>query len=186
MSKKGYSLTEKQTRFAKNNIGLIFEFMKKRKLDERDYFDRLTPAYIDAVAEYCSNTNLQMEFDFEEFAYTALRTALATLTRKTPATPNKRIVNSFESMLFQLGGPGSFENEYAEDPAEQFARHEVVEAILQLITEKERDVLMMRADDGFSVVEIASQCGLTPNGVRSRFYRMRQRILSNVTLADLL
>lgn len=173
-------------RFIKDNNGLIFEFMKQRRLKERKYFDLLLPAYEEAAAKYYNDPNLQDEFDLKEFVDATLLVVLAERNRKKLSSPNEVVISSFGGVLFHMGTPYAFDGTgSAEDPAEQIARRDLVDSIFKLITDKEKDVLMMRVDRDCSIEEIAEQCGITPNCVRSRFYRMRNRIMTTLTVSEL-
>ena len=65
-------------------------------------------------------------------------------------------------------------------PADTFETREVVEKILDGLTSEERFLLVAKEVDGLTFDEIAAICGKSPEALRTRMSRMKERIRSSI------
>jgi RNA polymerase sigma-70 factor, ECF subfamily len=81
-----------------------------------------------------------------------------------------------EEQVSRLDGIVSMERP-PEDPSERAQAKDALEQILEKLPQQDRDLLMLKEVEGFSVQELAEMLGLNVNTVKVRLFRARGKIM---------
>lgn len=171
-----YPLTDEQRDFASKHIGLVYGFLHKNFLEEDDYFDIVVFGYLAAVQEYKENQRLNSRYSFSTIAWRLMKFSLfehykncSRPKRNAPLVSlNSKIDDSMQTLDSLLPDRQKHLHESATDNL-------YVLELMSYMTDKEQEVVKLKSF-GYTYREIAALCGLTPNGVGSRFSRLRRRL----------
>lgn len=88
-------LTENQRTFAETNHNLVEEYLKKKHLNENDYYDVVIFGYLRAVKQYDECAELR-RFKFQAIAFKAMDSALSKHYKAENAQKEHFVVLSLE------------------------------------------------------------------------------------------
>jgi len=162
---------EAQRIFAEKNLYRVFNFLKQKRLDEGEYFDEVIFRYMRSVQNYFERPELR-EYAFSTIVYYAMNSAVHNYRKKAARLKRCGVTVSIESDNFQLPDT-CFES--PEDYAKNMDNRKTIAAILDILNERETQILQMKAD-GFTHVEIAQFFQTTSRSVEGTIRRLRNRV----------
>lgn len=161
--------------FVEENHDLVIRFLRVHRLDEAEYYDVVIFAFMEAAKDYLSDPELQKKHDFAAVANRRMWFAYCKEVRhelRPVRYPHPICVESIEEI-------SSNDCERSgRDALELIIARDTLERLLPYITEKEMEVVRLRAQ-GYLDREIAGKYGISAKGIASRIYRMRRRIRAN-------
>jgi len=95
--------------------------------------------------------------------------------RKRKVRPLTYEADLSEDQVSRLDGVASAENP-PEDPAQRAEARDLLERMLDKLPEEDRQLLMLKEVEGFSVQELAEMLNLNVNTVKVRLFRSRARL----------
>ena len=167
-------LTEKESRFADRYGYLLNEMLEKCSLPMEDCFDSIALAFMRAVKSYFAQDDLQT-YGFEKIVRSILESKIKMLKKE-----NKPKACSFRSAVRTMQNSAApLYYQRSIDPEQEIEKKQTLEAIYSLITEDERDMLIMYSS-GSSDAEIASHFGLDPSSVGNKIKNIKRYIINNL------
>lgn len=166
-------MTKEEELFVENHHAFVKHFLSQHKLDEREYYDVVIFAFLSAVNDYFSKTELRKKYTFEQ---------IATRSMKYAYWANLR----YETRKARYPKPISMDQQHREfkmdtlkNPIEQIIENENIRELVSTFTESEKEIVILRLL-GYRTREIAERCGISIKGVHSRLYRLRKKIRCNM------
>lgn len=163
-------------RLVSENYHLIHTFLRVHRYHGDAYYDAAVDGLLEAARRFCKYPELQ-DLGFEAIAFRKMKDYVCSVTRKE--SRRREIVPTFS--LDQLISKPNYSFSIADlcDPT-QNTENTVVENLLlaemlSFLTEKEIEAYRLK-HSGYSYSEIASRCGINNFGVKSRFYRIRDKL----------
>lgn len=151
---EGYRLKPEEKAFAEENHGLIFKFLKQKKLDPSEYYDMAAEGYLIAVIKFYREERLK-KYRFSTIAYKSMYTVIS-----NEWEGRRRYQGHIAFSLDQEMENGDIYSYYIPDPVDHFRQIEQGETlkgllgqIMPLITVDQREILIMKLE-GFKIHEI--------------------------------
>lgn len=166
-------MTKEKEVFIERHHKIVGSFLKKRGLDEREYYDVVIFAFLSAVDDYFTKEELREKYVFEQIASQRMKYAYwANLRYETRGVRYPKPISLNQSG--EVDGA-----DYAiPDSVCWIMEDENIRELVSIFTEREKEVVRLRLL-GYRTCEIAEQCGITVQGVHSRLYRLRRKIRYN-------
>lgn len=142
--------------FAEEHYRLLLKFMADRKLGD-DFYGPLAEQYLKTVQIYLGDPKLQ-RYAFSTILWYRLQSTLMKIRRK-------ELREASNKPLEELPVEPSCTDEYGELWTE----------IQQEVSERQLELLKLKVL-GYSTKQIAAMHGCTPKAVRSRIYRIRNKL----------
>lgn len=153
-----------ESEFAAKQHGLVFSYLRKNNLDERDFYDVVVFGFLSAVQRYLSNPNLQ-RYRFSTIAWRSMQSSVSKELRANG-------VDKRNAQTVSLEGPISAQDELAietwlsrqNDVFLDFETGLLIKELERRVSRKQMDLLQMRID-GYSIRLIAKAHGMAERKV---------------------
>lgn len=151
----------------------MYRFLHYRELPVDEYYDIVIFGYLAAVQEYDEKPGLDDKFQFSTIAWQKMSDCLCKHFTYINRPMRKAIaVSLYSEDTVSLDTMLPDRKHNVQDTVEN---RQYLLQLLSHLTNKEREVVFLKAN-GLSYSEIADWCGITPDGVGSRFARLRRRL----------
>ncbi len=148
-------LTYKEKKYAADHHGLVYKFLREKKLSEDEFYDVIIFDYLKAVKDYISKPNLQ-KYAFTTIAWQKMRRACSNYHRA--ATRQKRSANTI-SIHACHSGDGPALEELLPSGKEQMQDLEIrllLHDLANCVSKQQMDMVRLKAS-GYTVRDIARQ-----------------------------
>lgn len=168
-------LTQKEYEFSQEHHETALRFLRLRGLPEDEFYDVIIFGYLKAVQEYLRKPELRRRYCFSTIAERQMRDALFEEFQYQNRAKRKAPTVSYEDD--PVAGLDAFLPRRSAAIEEMLHDQEILTDLLSYLTPKEKEVVRLKAD-GYTYREIAEACHISVYGVRSRFSRFRERLLT--------
>ncbi len=155
---KNIPLNQEQRIFAEKNHNLVLQFLHRRELPIRDYYDVVVFGYLKAVRDYWTLEHLQA-YSFSTICWRSMQQSLSNHYRSQLRKDHRLALVSLDELPQDL--PASY------DPLEQRL---LMCDLSRMLTPKQMKIFMLRAQ-GYGVRKIAHDCRITMKEVQSHLDR---------------
>lgn len=176
--RKLHELTPCQKLYAEEHINLVYRFLYSMKLPVDEFFDIVIFGYLAAVQEFNENPDISTTYAFTTIAWHQMKNCLYDHYTYLNRAKRKGILQSIHSEDNQ--SLDELLPNRKRNIQDTITDRHYLQELMSHLTHKEREVVILKAQ-GLTYSEIAVQCGITPNGVGSRFARLRLRLAQRVT-----
>jgi len=165
-----YVLSSAEREFAERNHKLVHEYLRNKKLDEREFYDVVIFAYLRAIRRYFINKNLG-KYNFSTIAWRTMDAAVnSELKRK------KSIFKSLEEPITNDGKLRLVDTlGYEDNFEEKIVYNELLNTIKPYLKIKELRTLQRKAE-GYKYSDIAKVERISSAGVKDRLYKSRNKL----------
>jgi len=163
-----YRLSSIERNFAEEHHNLVYAFLNRKKLSEKDFYDIAALAYLKAVRRYFINKNLE-KYNFSTVAWKAMESAVNKEQRKEKSI-FRRLEDTFglergDTFIDSFGHEDNFD--------EKMVYMELRKKLKPYLTEKQEKTLCKVAE-GYKYSDLAKEAGITKSGIGSRLSRARR------------
>ena len=173
------ALTVEQQKFAADNHGLVYSFLRMRGLDENEFYDVVIFGYLKAVKEYLAASTLSQKYEFSTIAYTKMNDMLYKHFEKQNRQKRKACTISLEATVYG-GGEILSLHEILPSSNPLMADLETDLLMLELasrVSKREMDVILMKTE-GYGVRDIAKTKKMSMKGVNELLAGLRDTVLA--------
>lgn len=170
--RKLHELTPCQKEYAEEHIKLVYKFLSEKGLPVTEYYDIVIFGYLAAVQEYDEKPELS-RFSFSTIAWRQMYDCLCEHFTYQNRPKRKAVtvsIQSEETLSLNQLLPDRKQNLQDSVSDRLYALE-----LMSYLTRKEQEVVLLKAN-GLTYTEIAECCGISADGVNSRFSRLRQRL----------
>lgn len=171
--RKLHELTPCQKQYAEDHINLVYKFLHNMELSVDEFYDIVIFGYLAAVQEFDEKPELANRCAFTTIAWQQMKNCLCEHYTYLNRAKRKTIllsIHSEDTVSLDALLPDRKRN-----IPDTVSDRQYLQELMSHLTHKEREVVLLKAQ-GMTYSEIAVQCGITSDGVGSRFARLRQRL----------
>lgn len=165
-----YVLSSAEREFAEQNHNLVYAYLRKKKLEESDFYDVVIFAYLKAIRRYFINKNL-CKYNFSTIAWRTMDAAVINEVKK-----KKSIFKSLEEPITKDGKVKIVDTLGCEDNFEEkIVYNELLNFIKPHLNIKELRTLQRKAE-GYKHSDIAKAEGISCSGINQRLSKARNKL----------
>lgn len=171
-----WRLTTEEQQFASENYGLVHSFLRRKKLDESDYFDIVIFGYLKAVRKYMNDPDLP-RFAFSTIAWRKMGDCVYEYHQYLNRPKRRGVTISLESV--NPKNKSLSLNDIISAPSTEFIDVEIELLMLEIaskLSERQMQILRLKMD-GYGINEIAEKQQTTIYDIRTSLDKARKVVV---------